>query len=99
MLPHGVVRAHEVAQQEVELLLLVRHCAEDPEIERESSRVEERRNEPGRLSFTSHNAAARPLAGLIDSPQRSLDERAASDAPHWLTLAPRFLLVGFDTEM
>lgn len=82
MFPDVVVRAHQVAQQEVELLLF-RHCKSRSE--KKTSRVEERRDEPGRSLLRSHNTAGALLAGFIASSRRSLKRVAEGRAePNWL---------------
>lgn len=75
--PDVVVRAHQVGQQEVELLLF-RHCKSRSK--KKTSRVEERRDEPGGSLLRSHNTAGALLAGFIASSRRSL-KRAAGAGP------------------
>lgn len=82
MFPDVVVRAHQVAQQEVELLLF-RHCKSGSE--KKTSRVDERRDEPGGALLRSHNTAGALLAGFIAFSCRSLKRVAKGRAePNWL---------------
>lgn len=84
--PDVVVRAHQVGQQEVELLLF-RHCKSRSK--KKTSRVEERRDEPGGSLLRSHNTAGALLAGFIPSSHRSLKRAAGGRAHHhWLTRLP-----------
>lgn len=75
--PDVVVRAHQVAQQEVELLLF-RHCKSGSK--KKTSRVDERRDEPGGELLRSHNTAGALLAGFIASSRRSLKRVAEGRA-------------------
>lgn len=83
MFPDVVVRAHQVTQQEVELLLF-RHCSEI------------QKDQPGgeaakwarQIVLRSHSAANASLAWFINSTRRSLNQTPVANARHWLT---RFL--------